>query len=234
MATSPVNVTYLTGYQNRLEVETKEFMLSPGGRNAPAFSSLAAATLGCERPALAAPSMFAAGAAHLDASIYPFGHAPLDLGHQQAASDDLLARSLRAARWAVIVRRRLLRPHSATGAPTPVRIGVELAGLPRRDRRRLQECLPQAEDQRLHEPASVSSESVKTDGEGIEAVTRSGAGSRAAPRRGALEGAQARREPRRARHAIRADPCSLQTAPSSTTSRSLRTARESRCTRAPA
>jgi Xaa-Pro dipeptidase len=142
VATSPVNVAYLSGYRNRLEVETKEFMLSPGAGIGPAFRSLAAATVGGRRPALAVHALFAAGAVGLGAELLPFGRAGLDF-RQGRRSGSALARALEAAQWA--------SPYEALATALrglgidDGRIGVELAGLPTRDRRRLAASLPRAE-----------------------------------------------------------------------------------------
>lgn len=142
VATSAANVAYLSGYRNRLEVETKEFMLTPGGGTGPAFISLAAATLGARRPALAVHALFSAGAAGLGVGLYPFGRAELDFAHGRT-SHNALTRALGAAQWA--------SPYEALAAAfrdqgiEDGRIGVELAGLSTRHRRRLAASLPRAE-----------------------------------------------------------------------------------------
>ena len=116
VATSPVNVTYLTGYQNRLEVETKEFMLSPGGGNAPAFSSVAAASSadgGRARGPVDVRRRAAPRRKHLSIRARS-----LDLGRSKPPLFSLLAP---CEPHGGSHRRRRLAPHSATGAPTPVR-----------------------------------------------------------------------------------------------------------------
>ncbi len=142
VATSAVNVAYLCGYQNRLEAETREFMLRPGGGVDPAFTSFAAATLGGKRPILAVHGMFAAGAAGLSTSIYPFGRAELDFANGRRPAGTL-ARALEQGRWA--------SPSAALAAALRERgvdrsrIGVELTGLSPRERRLLVAALPHAE-----------------------------------------------------------------------------------------
>jgi Xaa-Pro aminopeptidase len=142
VATSPANVAYVSGYRNRLEVETRRFMLDPGAGTGPAFSSLAVATRGGRAPALAAHALFAAGGAGLGARLYPFGRAELDYANGRI-SGNALARALKAAEWETAgdALAAALRDRGVDRG----RIGVELAGLTGPDRRGLAAALPRAE-----------------------------------------------------------------------------------------
>jgi hypothetical protein len=74
-------------------------MLRPGGGLGAAFTSLGAAILGAKRPILAVHGLFAAGAAGLYASIYPFGRTDLDFANGRRSAGSL-ARALENGRWA--------------------------------------------------------------------------------------------------------------------------------------
>jgi Xaa-Pro dipeptidase len=145
VATSPANVAYLTGYHNRLEVETLEFMLTPGGGTERAFSTFAAATLNDHAPALIVPAIFAAGAVGLDAALYPVGKADFDFGHAKrlAGHNDALIQMLEARQLPTPVD-GLIRALRDRGVDRG-RIGVELAGVSRPIRRLMLAGLPHAE-----------------------------------------------------------------------------------------
>ena len=156
VATSAVNITYLCGYQNRLEVETKEFMLRPGGGVGAAFTSLGAAILGARSPILAVHGLFAAGAAGLYASIYPFGaHGPRLRQRAQIVRCPhpcARGRPIRASPSDALAA--ALRDHGVDRG----RIGVELAGLSTSERRLLAGALPHADLRDCTMPLPHSSE----------------------------------------------------------------------------
>jgi Xaa-Pro aminopeptidase len=142
VATSPVNVTYLSGYRNRLEVETRDFMLTPAGGNGRAFRSYAVAALGRDRPALVLHGLFAAGAVDLGATAYPFGRVEFDFAHGRRGGGKL-TRALEAGEWPSPepALAAALRDHGVEGG----RVGIEMTGLTASERRRLPAGLPGVE-----------------------------------------------------------------------------------------
>ena len=200
VATSAVNVAYVCGYRNRLEVETKEFMLRPGGGVGAAFTSLAAAILGARRPILAVHGLFAAGAAGLHASMYPFGRPELDFANGRRSAG-ALARALADGRWA--------SPSEALAAALRDRgvdrgrIGVELAGLSATERRLLVAALPHA-DLRDCTPLPHPPSRENQGGDRAPSGRRTDRGTRGPghPRRRPTG-----RDARRARNTLRSAPC---------------------------
>ena len=145
VASSPVNVAYLTGYRNLLETETRGFMLEPGAGDDRVFQSLAVATGADSTPALIVPAMFAAGTLGLDAMAYPVGRADLDFDCLTDRDGDqgALVGLLRESSWEAPVDGLIgaLRDRGLTGA----RVGVEFAGLRPADLQALRAGLPRAE-----------------------------------------------------------------------------------------
>lgn len=138
VATTAANVTYLSGYRNRLEVETRRFMLDPGAGTGLAFASFAIATLGGRRVALVVHSLFAAGALGLGATVYPYGRAGLDFANGRRSGGSLI-RVLEEAEWETEIE--ALAAVLRAGGLADGRIGLEL---PTEARNKLARALPKA------------------------------------------------------------------------------------------
>ena len=145
VASSAVNVAYLTGYTNRLEAETRAFMLEPGDGNRRVFQSLAAASADDSAPALIVPAMFAVGACGLDATTYPIGRADLDFDRstERRDTEGALVKLLARSPWSSPVAGLIaaLRDRGLDDG----RVGVEFTELRPSDLRALRVGLPSAE-----------------------------------------------------------------------------------------
>jgi Xaa-Pro aminopeptidase len=150
VATSPVNVEYLTDYYWWLDPLTKEYMMSPGETSDLAF--LFAVLPGEEEPALVLNSLLAINAADIWVKdIHTFGRAPIEWSDEGKA-------------WAANEAPRLARLYEMLKAGTPNatplnafvaickergltegRIGIELDGVSPERRAALRERLPRAQ-----------------------------------------------------------------------------------------
>lgn len=78
IATSPINVTYFTGYHCWLDSAFKKYMATPGATSDPLMETYALLPLGGQ-PCLIIQPLFAVNAAGLDCRIYRHGKAGYDL-----------------------------------------------------------------------------------------------------------------------------------------------------------
>jgi len=131
IATSPVNVTYLTGYHCWLDPVFKKYMMTPGATSDPLMETFALLPRG-GTPCLIVSSLFAVNAADLDCAIYTYG----DPGYDRApitedapnSRADLLAR-LGAIRNFASATQALAEAAHAFGL-SQSRIGLEKEHLP--------------------------------------------------------------------------------------------------------
>jgi Xaa-Pro dipeptidase len=147
IATSPVNVRYVTGYSCWLDEVFQRYMVSPGGSDERVLVSLALLPADGE-PALVVDSLFALNATEVAAEVVVAGHAELEEpDHREtgAVPEDL------HAVYELLGRREagdtpseaLVAAIKARGLAEAV-LGVELSRIPAAVRDRLERDLPRA------------------------------------------------------------------------------------------
>lgn len=147
VATSPVNVTYFSGYFCWLDPLTKSYMMTPGASTDRALQLYAVFPLEGE-PALVVMPMFAVNAADLWVKdLYPFGSSGLDdaaavnsqLGSVKAIHDLLQSRAHNSNPVEALLT--VLKSRGLTEG----RIGLEMEGLSAAAREAILRALPRAE-----------------------------------------------------------------------------------------
>ncbi len=145
IATSPINVTYVSGYDCWLDPLNKEYMGNPGASGERSFQNYAVLPANGD-PALVLPAMFAVNAADLSVrDLVPYGKPPLDFGVP------LTKRSDSSQRWLDL----FAQPTNNTSTDALVRvleqrglsngrIGLEMESLSTRTRSELAQRLPHA------------------------------------------------------------------------------------------
>ena len=145
IASSPVNITYFTGYHCWLDGQFKEFMVKPGGSGdlLPAF-----ALYGPEgRPGLTVSALLAVNALDLPVDLCPWGDAALEwsapLGPMDEAQQRLgqQLRAMRSETTAVDALVHLVRQEGLAEA----RLGLEKESLPAPLLAAVRAALPKAE-----------------------------------------------------------------------------------------
>ena len=147
IATSPVNVRYVTGYSCWLDEVFQRYMVSPGGSDERVLVSLALLPADGE-PALVVDSLFALNATEVAAEVVVAGHAELEEpDHREAGA---VPEDLHAV-YELLGRREagdtpseaLVAAIKARGLAEAV-LGVELSRIPAAVRDRLERDLPRA------------------------------------------------------------------------------------------
>jgi Xaa-Pro dipeptidase len=146
VATSPVNITYISNYYCWIDAHFKEYMMLPGA-SSDLMQSYAILPLRGE-PALVVSPLFAVNAADVwIKDLHVFGDAGLDwslpegsLAGSEQRSFELLKRQQKDT-TATDALLSILRERGLTGA----RIGLEIEGLPQKQKDAIVRELPQAE-----------------------------------------------------------------------------------------
>lgn len=145
IASSPVNITYFTGYHCWLDGQFKEFMVKPGGSGdlLPAFALYRPAG----PPGLTVSALLAVNALDLPVDLCPWGDAALEWGAPLGPMDEVQQhlwqqlRAMRSETTAVDALVHLVRQAGLAEA----RLGLETEGIPAPLLAEVRTALPKAE-----------------------------------------------------------------------------------------
>lgn len=145
IASSPVNITYFTGYHCWLDGQFKEFMVKPGGSGdlLPAFALYRPEG----RPGLTVPALLAVNALDLPVALCPWGDAALEWGAPLGPMDEAQQRlwqQLRAMRSETTAVDALVHLVQQAGL-AEARLGLETEGVPATLLAAVRTALPKAE-----------------------------------------------------------------------------------------